>query len=307
MRLPEKRGHGRMSKRWQVGVLVAALAVSAALIIGCGESSTSDKEATTTAATEGDAAAAEEFYKDNSIEFIVPYGSGGYDTFARLIAPFLEEQTGASVVVRNMPGGRTYKAQKYLLGKEPDGLTIEFINGKSVVLSQLVHADEAEGVDIRDYEYIGRMAGERRAIVVRNEFESIEDLIALDRKVKFGATGIDGQLFTPSVLAEVTEMDASVVVGFEGNGPIITSIMRGELDGFGASASSVRDASEQSGLSILCTVSAERAEALPDTPAIGELVELTEEQKGLVSALDGLVVVGRTVVTSPGVPQERVQ
>jgi len=43
-------------------------------------------------------------YVDRTIRLIVGYGTGGgYDAFARLIAPELARETGASVVVQNKP------------------------------------------------------------------------------------------------------------------------------------------------------------------------------------------------------------
>ena len=46
------------------------------------------------------------FYKGKVITLLVGFNpGGGYDTYARLLAPFLEQRTGATVVVKNVPGG----------------------------------------------------------------------------------------------------------------------------------------------------------------------------------------------------------
>ena len=46
------------------------------------------------------------FYKGKVIKLVVGYGpGGGYDTYARLLAPRIERETGATVVVENHPGG----------------------------------------------------------------------------------------------------------------------------------------------------------------------------------------------------------
>ena len=54
----------------------------------------------TAGAAEGD------WLKGQTVHFIVGYSAGGgYDTYARMLAPFFEKHTGATVVVENKPGG----------------------------------------------------------------------------------------------------------------------------------------------------------------------------------------------------------
>ncbi len=49
---------------------------------------------------------ADGFLKGKTVHFIVGYSpGGGYDTYARMLAPFFEKHTGATVVVENKPGG----------------------------------------------------------------------------------------------------------------------------------------------------------------------------------------------------------
>ena len=45
------------------------------------------------------------FYKDKTIKFLVGYGSGGgYDAYARMLAPHLSKVLDANVIVQNQPG-----------------------------------------------------------------------------------------------------------------------------------------------------------------------------------------------------------
>ena len=51
------------------------------------------------------AADAASFYKGKNLTLVVPYKpGGGYDTWGRLLAPYLAKYTGARVIVKNMPG-----------------------------------------------------------------------------------------------------------------------------------------------------------------------------------------------------------
>ena len=53
----------------------------------------------------GPAAAQDPFYEGQTVELIVPHGAGGgFDTYARASARYLEEYLGATVVVKNVTG-----------------------------------------------------------------------------------------------------------------------------------------------------------------------------------------------------------
>ena len=45
------------------------------------------------------------YFKDKTVRIIVGYGpGGGYDAYARMIAPYLSKTLAASVIVENLPG-----------------------------------------------------------------------------------------------------------------------------------------------------------------------------------------------------------
>src|SRR5680860_1431098 len=97
-------------------------------------------EPTATAAEAGDCSELE----SETITFAVPYDAGGgYDTYARLMAPYLEEEIGATVVVENQPGAGGLLAINSLLTAPADGTTIAIMN--AVGSGGAVIAD-AEGV-----------------------------------------------------------------------------------------------------------------------------------------------------------------
>ncbi len=77
---------------------------------------------------------AEEFYKGKTIEFVVGFNpGGGFDMLARVIAPFLERHTGATVTVKNIPGGGGTSANNSVFAAKPDGLTILVSHGPRLV------------------------------------------------------------------------------------------------------------------------------------------------------------------------------
>ena len=74
----------------------------------------------------GASAAAEDvpaFYAQKTVKFIVGYApGGGYDSYARMLQPYLAKAIGATVIVENQPGAGSLMALNKLYASEPTGL-----------------------------------------------------------------------------------------------------------------------------------------------------------------------------------------
>src|SRR5690349_18259055 len=78
-------------------------------------------------------------YVGKTIRFIVGFGpGGGYDSYARMLAPYLAKYSGASVIVENRPGAGGVIALNGLYTAAPDGLSIMIVNGTGAAFSQLI-------------------------------------------------------------------------------------------------------------------------------------------------------------------------
>src|ERR671939_487380 len=66
----------------------------------------------------------ESFFKGKTVKIVVGYGpGGGYDVYARMIAPYIGKALGATVIVENQPGAGGLTALNRLYTASPDGLT----------------------------------------------------------------------------------------------------------------------------------------------------------------------------------------
>ena len=89
-----------------------------------------------------------EFFRGKTMRLVVGSGvGGGYDVYARLIAPYLSRALEATVVVENQPGAGGITSLNRLYVTPPDGLTLSFANGTSAAFSQitdlsLIHISE---------------------------------------------------------------------------------------------------------------------------------------------------------------------
>src|SRR5215469_2480218 len=83
--------------------------------------------------------AEENYYKGKTVKIIVGYGpGGGYDVYARMIAPSLGRALGATVVVENQPGAGGLNALDKIYAAPPDGLQLMLVNGTAAAMAQLL-------------------------------------------------------------------------------------------------------------------------------------------------------------------------
>jgi tripartite-type tricarboxylate transporter receptor subunit TctC len=88
------------------------------------------------------AIAEDPYFKDKTITLLVGYDSGQTDLTARVLATHLEKAVpgNPTVIVKNMPGAGTMKAQNFIYEiAKPDGLTIGF--NPFLVMAQLTGAE----------------------------------------------------------------------------------------------------------------------------------------------------------------------
>jgi tripartite-type tricarboxylate transporter receptor subunit TctC len=253
---------------------------------------------------------AAEFYKGKVVKLVVGYSAGGgYDAYARLLAPHLEKRLGAQVVVENRPGGGGTLALNQVAAAEPDGLRIMLIGAAIASFSQIV---EAEGVryKVGRLGFLGRISDEKRILVISDEssIESLDDLLNASRPIRFGGTSRSATIAAGSAfLAEALGFDAQIIVGYKGSKEIALAAIRGEIDGFIPSDASARRYGKEKGLKPFAVMSRERSPLLPDVPTFFELTELSPQQAWWLDYSDSLFGLGRALVTTPDIPADRLE
>ena len=96
-----------------------------------------------------------EFYKGKTLRFVVGVGvGGGFDAYARMIAPYLSKQLDATVVVENQLGAGGLVALNRVATAQPDGLTIMIVNGTPAALGQLLDQQNVR-YDLTKFEHLG--------------------------------------------------------------------------------------------------------------------------------------------------------
>ena len=271
---------------------VVALGVGAGVLAGCSSG--------TSAA--GDALPACSSLDGETVSLVVPYEpGGGYDSYARLLAPYLEEQTGATIAVQNQPGAGGLLALNNLLTENPDGTTIAIMNGVGAGGSSLAGADGAQ-FSLADFTYIGRVVSEPPLIVTSaNGPYQTFDAVRAAQGFRWGSTGPGAEDYvTASLLSKVFNINAEVVTGFPGSGETELAILQGAIDGMSGNPGSRRQAVEEGTQTPILRMGEEAPSWLrADVPWVRD-VPMTDEQRALIDAHLALIEIGRPLVGPPG-------
>lgn len=106
-------------------------------------------------------------FKGKTITLIAPDKPGGsYDTYARLFAPYVAKNLGATINIENIPGGGTLQGSNRMAASPADGTTIGMVNVGGDVASQ-VEKNPGQSFDLKKISWIGQPAQVPNAVVTQ--------------------------------------------------------------------------------------------------------------------------------------------
>ncbi len=258
------------------------------------------------------AKSAAEYYQGKNIRFIVPYKpGGGYDAYARLLAPYFGKYTGARVDIYNLPGAGGMKGANEIFNAPADGLTIGIINGSAMVTNELAGIKGA-AYKVADYNFLGRVVADQRVLTVlaKSDLKTYEDVLNSDRPVLLGATGLGGSTYVDAVIVgRVMGSNQKVIHGFNSSSDVRQALLRGDINAMWGSWGSARKGVAAGDFRIIVH---DAREGTPDTQGIPSVFDFVsklddpEKADEILSSWYALSAVGRPVAAPPGLPAERV-
>lgn len=252
-----------------------------------------------------------DFYRGKTVRVIVGYGTGGsYDLYGRLAVEFLGRHIpgNPTVIAVNMPGAGGFKAVDYLYKVAPqDGTHLGSVPQQ---LAMTLLANDKMGIDPTRFSYVGRIVSmvDVSVALPKSGIKSFED--TRKREVTVGA----GQATsTSAIYARALNVYAGsrfkIITGYSGTAEILLAAERGEVDVNGGESLPtiiVQNPEWLQGKAVLLFQSGLKRHAqLPKVPTMTELAT-SDEGKRVMGVLAGTAEVGRAILTTPGVPAERV-
>ena len=242
------------------------------------------------------------YFRGKTVTYIVSTGpGGGYDSYGRLIAKYLQKYLpGSRFVVRNVPGAGHIVGANTIYASKPDGLTIGMFN-TGLIYDQLLKRD---GVlfDLNKFSWIGKAANDTRTLMLSNSsgFRNIEDVLKARGPIKFAAAGVGSAAYNDTrILADALHLNVQIVPGFTGNEGEM-SMLRNEVVAEVGTAKSMEDFVRQGHGFFALAISGD-ATALPGVPRASQYVK-DERGKRLLALINALSEIGRLTAGPPGIP-----
>jgi len=286
-----------------LGALCIALLLTF-LLAGCGGKSGSD-----TPPAKNESSNEADFFKGKTVTIVVPHGAGGgYDTYARMIAPYLQKNLGCTVVVNNVTGagGLIGRNQVYTAG--PDGLTVGFSTLPGMLFAQMAGSDGVK-YDVGKFTWLPRVGYEAHVLAVnpKKGLGALEDFQKA-KEVKLGFSGVGSDdYYTSLILSKFLKLNIVPVPGYSGSNEANLAAVRGEVDGIQTTISTLMPLINSKDLKPVVQFSDKPESAIKDVPlAVEEVKRLkVDEAVPVIQALTNTFLLDRVFYAPPGVPAGR--
>jgi len=255
------------------------------------------------------------------INWIVPtQPGGGYDSYSRLIGPFLEQRLDAQVVIENRAEAGGIVAAMAVRDALPDGKTMGIINASGLLAAGLM-PDSPAPHPLVDFTILARVVSNRMFLFTGagSGIADIHELLkrSAERPVVVGVRDAgSASFFAIPIVAALLGLNYDVVTGYVGSSSRVLAAMRGEVDVIMQNFDSVRryvDSGELRPLLQISSPASGSQEPLPpnSVPRLGgpdglatQVIKKsgkTARQAELETlALSGIISAGRLIVAPVG-------
>jgi tripartite-type tricarboxylate transporter receptor subunit TctC len=252
---------------------------------------------------------AAEFYRGKTVRVLVgsPPG-GGYDLYARLIAPFLAAKLGAMVLVENRDGNGGLAALSTLLVRPADGLTIMHASAEAAIISQML-ARPGAAWDVTKLNWLAKtsMAPKLWYVGANPRYPSIPAAAKAD-PLTWSATGpADNISDVEAIISYVLGLKSKIVVGYRGAGDMSLAVIRNEVDAGILSADSALPHVLNQTVTPIALFGSRRWQHLPNVPTLSEAAALPADRVWIVELRQQIGEAQRAMVAAPGIPPDRVE
>ncbi len=223
----------------------------------------------------GQAAALE--YPVRPVRWIVGYPAGGTtDIVARLIGHWLSERLGQQFIIENKPGAGNNIATEAAINSPPDGYTVILVNPANAINATLYRKLSfnfiRDTVPVAGIIRVPNVMEVNPSVPAKTVAEFISYAKANPGKIDWASSGngtsvhLSGELFKVMTGVELTH------VPYRGSAPALTDMISGTVQVMFDNMPSSLPHIQAGKLRALAVTTAQRSDALPDVPTVGETV-----------------------------------
>ena len=244
------------------------------------------------------------FFKDKTVTYIVATApGGGYDSYGRLVAEYMQRNLpGSTFVVKNMPGAGHIIGANAIYASKPDGLTIGSFN-TGLIYNQIVGAQGVK-FDLSKMSWIGKAASDPRVVVIASQspIKSFAELQAQKTPVNFATAGPGSASYVETViLTNTLKLPVKNLTGYNGTDDQL-AMRRGEIMGSIASRSSYATFIENGYGRFIAQIGGNDK----DVPQLSSLVK-DQKALDLIALVQSQGDIARLTAGPPAIPAERMK
>ncbi len=222
-------------------------------------------------------AAAQSDYPSKPIHWVVAYPPGGTtDLLARLMAQWLSQRLGQQVIIDNKPGAGNNIGTEFAVRAPADGYTIFLVNPANAINATLY--PKLPFVFLDDLVPVAGIVRVPNVMTVSKNFpaKNIAEFIDYGKKnpdkINMASSGAGTSVHLSGELFRFMSGASMKHIPYKGAGPAITDLLGGQVDVIFDNMPSIINHIRAGSVRALGVTSAQRSPALPDVPAIAEVV-----------------------------------
>lgn len=251
-----------------------------------------------------------DFYKDNTVRFIIGAGAGGgYDLYSRTLVQHMASKIpgNPTILVTNMPGSGGVKASNYVYNAAAKNGTTLLMPFWTHPLFQLIRPRGIK-FDMSKMHWVGNMAELNSAVTVMSKVAtSWKD--ATQKQIIIAASGKGSETYIyPTLMNSLLGTRFKIVTGYSGTRNMTLAMEKGEADGRGGSLQSWSAIKPEwianKTVTVLAQAGLKRDPGMKDAPLIHELVK--PEDVAVAKLVSAPVTMARIVGFPPGATKAQV-
>jgi tripartite-type tricarboxylate transporter receptor subunit TctC len=220
-------------------------------------------------------ACAQEAWPNRTTTFIVPYAAGGYtDLVGRLIARYVENALGRTIVVDNRAGAGGIVGTQAVATAAPDGYTFCVCSVGAISIAPFA---QKVGYDpVQDLAPVGIVSSIAQAVIVNNGLpvKTMSELVSYAKahpgKLNYSSSGAGGLTHYSVELFLVRTGITAVHIPFKGGAPATAAVVSGDVDFAFANMTDALPQIEAGTVRGLAVTSLGRSAYFPNLPSVHE-------------------------------------
>jgi tripartite-type tricarboxylate transporter receptor subunit TctC len=211
-----------------------------------------------------------------TMRIIVPYPAGGAgDVLARVVANYISEKTGSTIIVEDRPGAASVVGTEAAARAAADGATILLVENPYVLSAVLrpttVHYDPVKTFDPLCY------VGDTPAVMAvnaRSDIKTFDDLVKKAKAKENLSYGSTGPASIVHIAGEMMKKQSGLdmtYVPFPGSPPAVNAVLSNTITAVIANYSDLQSQLTAGNLRAIVIPASKRVQTLPDVPAASEV------------------------------------